>query len=144
MKKFILAILLFTLLGAAAYSQGPSEKSAAAEEKTPGSKKDFRANIIINKSAKEDVLKILGEPHIRTTLDYTNFELSGIPFVKGSKIVAKETWTYIDLSDKETWERDNAVLTLGGIIFSHNVKLINVYFDEDNRVIGYQFDEVVS
>ena len=109
-----------------------------------GLKKAFRANIVIGKSTKKDVLKILGQPHIRTTLDYTNFELSGIPFVKGSKIVAKETWTYIDLSDKESWERDNAVLTLGGIIFSHNVKLINVFFDEDNKVMGYQFDEIVS
>lgn len=144
MKKFILAVLVFTLLGPAAYSQDFSEKSATVKEKMIDLKKDFRANIVIGKSTKKDALKILGEPHIRTTLDYTNFELSGIPFVKGSKIVAKETWTYIDLSDKAAWERDNAVLTLGGIIFSHNVKLINVFFDQNSRVIGYQFDETVN
>ncbi|MGB2705353.1 MAG: hypothetical protein WBC74_00625 [Candidatus Omnitrophota bacterium] len=144
MKKFILAVLIFTLLGAPAYSQDFSKEPAAAEEKAPGLKKDFRANIVINKSIEEDVLKILGEPHIRTTLDYTNFELSGIPFVKGSKIVAKETWTYIDLSDKAAWKRDNAVLTLGGVIFSRNVKLINVFFDKNGKVIGYQFDETVN
>jgi len=104
----------------------------------------LKSNITVDRSVKGDVLRILGEPNIKETMDYSNFRLSGIPFVDETKIMAKETWIYVSVDKARVWEQDNVTVTLGGVVFCHNLNYIMVFFDDKDKVVGYQLGELVK
>ena len=118
--------------------------AAAFSEEALDPREAFRHSIKVNTSGREDVVKILGEPHIKMITDYSNFKPSGVPFVDGDKILPKEVWTYVNLKKGEAWKRSNAVVTLGGVVFAHNVKLITVSFDDKGKVTGYELTDIAG
>jgi len=132
MRKILAVFLLFALLVAPVHAQ---EEQADLRDK-------FRDNIVVNKSHKDDVLEIMGEPHIKEVISYSNFKLKGVPFIDGAKIIAKEIWTYVNIKKEDAWKESNVAVTLGGVVFAHDVKLIVVFFDAKGKVIGYQISEV--
>jgi len=139
LKLTALVALLCIVSFAVAFS-----KEAAGPKEAADPEKAFRRSIKVDKSGKKDVLDILGEPHIKTITDYSNFKPSGVPFVDGDKILPKEVWTYVSLKKGEVWKRSNAVVTLGGVVFAHNVKLIIVSFDDKGKVTGYELTDVAG
>jgi len=140
MRKILTVILVFALFALLPVGGFSLEKKKTEIERA----QEFKEKIIVDKSCKEDVIEAMGKPNIKAIMDYSNFKLSGVPFVDEKKIMAQEIWTYVDPSKHKAWDKTNVVPTLGGVIFSHNIKVLTVYFDKKGKVLGYEMSEIIQ
>lgn len=97
----------------------------------------LKSEITVDKSTKNDVLKIFGQPHIKSVNEVSSVELPKVPLLDRLDFFPHETWTYIKSRNGDSIDPDTAIKVLGVGVLSKKLKIVNVFFNEKGKVLGY-------
>jgi len=124
MKKFILIIICFSLIG------------CTTVYGTKNLDNETIALIVKGETTKEEVLELLGKPSSKIT---SNYEMPDVMGIDMSKIMPYETWTYTKVVANNSISGKNFIQYLGtgsGTVIEET-KSLTVQFDKNGVVQSY-------
>ena len=102
-----------------------------------------RQNIVKGQSTKEDVIRLLGKPQNKTTMDYSAANMPTVGSIDTAALMPYEMWTYswVNESFPITKEPGKMFPLFGTIGHSIHTATLVFNFDREGKVVGYTTNE---